>query len=314
MSDSFADLWSSTAPSNSQNLPLSQQKKPAAAGIQQQRPGQDLFSLLSSTSSTPSYTGTSRVQSSSSLGTSKTGSRPITPSVATSNPGTRPGSSLSQTKSNGSSDAFGDLLSGIGSNKAGKTANMTMAERAALAQKQRLAAQTDSNHLISSPSQWAGLDALGAGSSTTSSKPSSTSLDTDDWGLGDFAAPPKPSSTSTSAATKPKPSQVTDDDWGLGDFGSSSSQVSRAPVAARSSSQKKSGTLWDLEDVVSTPAKSQEQVDSPDFDFDFGNREYRETPPIQDHSHHDEDDVLGLLSKPVDAVRSASRQSNEVSI
>lgn len=317
MSDSFADLWSSTAPSNTQNLPLSQQKKPAVAGISQQKPGQDLFSLLSSTSSTPSYVGASRMQSSSSLNAAKTGSRPITPSMAASNPGTRPGSSLSQTKaSNGGSDAFGDLLSGIGSSKSGKTENMTMAERAALAQKQRLATQTNSNHLISSQSQWAGLDALGAGSSSTApSKPGSTSLDAHDWGLGEFAAPPKPSSAATSALTKSNASQEIDDDWGLGDFGSPSSQVSRAPVTVntRKSSQNKPGTLWDLEDVVSTSSKPQEHVDSPDFDFDFGNREYTETPPVQDHPQHDEDDVLGLLSKPVDAVRSTSRQSSEVS-
>ena len=148
-----------------------------------------------------------------------------------------------------------------------------------------------------------------------------------------------------------------DDDWGLRDFGSAAVNSYSNPKSTSTSK-----TLWDLDDFISstgpTPPRStasylnpqsrpisrstsslsphpsqvhQQQVDSPDMDFDFGSREDQDeerdlldtnsealkssTPlrlfdndNVHDNllggaaNHEDEEDILGMLSKPVEVV------------
>lgn len=131
---------------------------------------------------------------------------------------------------------------------------------------------------------WAGLDALGAGS-TPIRAPAVRVDDADDWGLGDFgAAAPASTSISAPASAARRPAQPAEtkkqastlgassaiiggldaqgdaddaDDWGLADFGAAARGSSSAPVPA----------------PMSAP--------------------------------QDEDDILGMLSRPVEDVRAA---------
>ena len=127
MSDSFADLWNSTAPikpTQAQQPRTLGSITPAVAG-QQRKPQNDVFSMLAATGSatssrpiTPSYSP-QPVQKSASLGTT-------TPANG--------GPKQVQKAASGSGDVFSDLLGGTIASST-NTANMTIAERAALAKK-----------------------------------------------------------------------------------------------------------------------------------------------------------------------------------
>ncbi|KAF9066419.1 hypothetical protein BDP27DRAFT_1330487 [Rhodocollybia butyracea] len=150
MSDSFADLWNSAAPSKPKPPPQklgspTVQPKPY---LQTQK---DLFAQLSSTSS----------------------SRSTTPSTVASS------KILVASTHN---DAFGELFGAAPSEGGKSPANMTIAERAALAEQQRLDSLLRQRRVEPSvPSAWDGLDTLGSKSFTM---PRSE----DTWGLEDFAA------------------------------------------------------------------------------------------------------------------------------
>ncbi|EAU92449.2 UBA domain-containing protein 7 [Coprinopsis cinerea okayama7 len=165
----------------------------------------------------------------------------------------------------------------------GNAANLTMAERAALAQKQKLASQSP------------------ASGTTGSTSIAATTIDDDDWGLGDFGAPSKPS-TQPQFAPQPKPSSTQDSLLGFDD------DVS--PTTSQTTTQKATGSLWDIDDFASPPSKPQEHVDNPDLDFDFGNREDRDFSSTSNTAaqEHGEDDILGMLSKPVEAVRASQQK------
>lgn len=176
MADSFADLWNSAAPSKPIPPPqklgsLSTQTNPSYP----RRPQNDLFSQLSST------------------GSSSSNSRSATPVLAAKPTAKSP----AQTASNG--DAFSGLF-GAGSSLATNrsAATMTIAERAALAEQERINSLLQQHHAqqkqSSTPSAWEGIDSLGSKTFATSApKPK----DEDDWGLEDFAASPvAPASTS----------------------------------------------------------------------------------------------------------------------
>lgn len=152
-----------------------------------------------------------------------------------------------------------------------------------------------------------------------------------------------------------------DDDWGLRDFGSAAVNSNSNPKSTSTSTSK---TLWDLRDFASstgpTPSRStpsylkpqsrpisrptsrlsnhsssqvhQQNVNSPDMDFDFGSREDQDDDrdilatdsqalkssahlhllddDDDEHgnlmggidNHDDEEDILGMLSKPVEVV------------
>lgn len=174
-----------------------------------------------------------------------------------------------------------------------------------MVEKQRLASQSKSPAApaVQNSHQWSGLDVLGGGpiAPTASRSRSVIADDNDDWGLGDFAVP---------VTAKPKAQAPAKKD-SLLDFGDFDSGPSTASAPARSppAQQTKSGSLWDLDEFTSgssstahTQSNGQEKFDSPDFDFDFGNRE----DASNGQSHHGDDDILGDLSKPVEAIRAQS--------
>ena len=194
----------------------------------------------------------------------------------------------------GKGDAFSDLLSGFTGAQSSNNTNLTMAQRAALAEqerKQRAQQQTSNTPAHAASSAWAGLDALGASSTTTHT--SSAGHDPlDDLGFGAFSsgtsAPPK--------ATKPAHAG---DDWGLEDF---ISQPAPAPApTGKSASSSKIDDLLAFDDFAGpsgshhSPSPAPQRSNTPG-EFDFGNREDR----LLDNQSSDEDDILGDLSKPVE--------------
>jgi hypothetical protein len=256
--DSFAELWSSAAPSNK----LSQPRKlgdHTPVSEQPRQPQFDAFSLLASPSS-------------------NTISRLNTPTISN---GQSNGKKTVNPISNG--DAFSSLLSdSFASSKDG--ANMTIAERAAMAERQKselLLKQQQKQK--AQASAWSGLDSLDRSSAfSTKPSPSSQPQNDVDW---IFDQPPSINSK------PPAPlSQTDDDDWGLSDFVS-------APAPQTSKNVSKSSlSLWDLDDrPPSLPPRQPSRSNSPG-DFDFGDREDR----LLDDDSNDEDDVLGVLGKPAD--------------
>ncbi|KAJ7449571.1 hypothetical protein FB451DRAFT_1354756 [Mycena latifolia] len=267
MSDSFADLWNTTAPSK----PAPQKLGSPAPQLNNaaRRPQNDVFSMLSS-ASTPAH------------------SRPITPSTRPAAP-QRPSQS-SVGNGAGGGDAFSSLLGGtLGSNGNGM-ANLTIAERAKRVEMERLRKANALPPPSAMGSAWDGLDTLAAGPSSSTSKTSGAVLD-DDWG---FDAAPVPATKA--APPKAQPAVVLDeeDDWGLG----LASATPAAPAPPKSSTlAPKSQALWDhLDDFAASKPSPPARFASPSADFDFGNRE--------DNVGGDDFDILGDLAKPVSAISS----------
>lgn len=196
-------------------------------------------------------------------------------------------------------DAFSDLIGGTISSST-NTAHMTIAQRAALAEKQKqeqLKSQASSS--VAQSSAWAGLDALGSSSSlglgSASSKPSAQQADDDDW-TSAFNQPAKPASTSLS--THVTVTEPVEDDWGLEDFVSKPTSV-KAPSPQQSS---KNGSLWELDEFASPAVPSslraspgpQNGRSSTPGSFDFGDRE----DGLLNDASGDEDDILGELGRP----------------
>ena len=292
MSDSFADLWNSTAPTKQTQT---QQPRtlgsinPAVAG-QQRKPQNDVFSMLAATGSatssrpiTPSYSP-QPVQKTTSLGN-------VTPA----NAGPKP----VQKSVSGGGDAFSDLLRGtISGSSSVDTANLTIAQRAALVEKQRQEQQKSKNASSATQSSaWAGLDALGStfSAATAATKPSSSQADDDDW-TSTFNQPTKPSAHASGATS----SAPLEDDWGLEDFASKPSSIKDPSPQPPS----KTGSLWELDEFASppsdpialgaSPAPGKDRSSTPGS-FDFGERE----DGLLNDASGDEDDILGELSKPV---------------
>ena len=286
MSDAFADLWNSTGVAKPAEPPRKLGAMAATTQpMQARRPQNDVFSMLAATG--PS---------------SSTASRSTTPaqSPATGSNAPRPmqkATSGGPSRAMGGGDAFSGLLSGTFSSAQSNGANLTMAQRAALAEKERLerAQKTHSQpHAAQASSAWAGLDALGGSSIATSTKASSPSHDPlDDLGFGSFSHAPAPA---RQASKSPQPASALDDDWGFGDF---SSQLASSTKAAPASD------LLGLDDFA--PASSSRQSSSPaprsntPGDFDFGDRE---DGLLGNQS--DEDDILGDLGKPVEQLAAVS--------
>ncbi|KAG2147452.1 uncharacterized protein EDB93DRAFT_1282152 [Suillus bovinus] len=261
MSDSFADLWSSSVPSN----PTS----PQVLGAAKQRTAvpqrsQDTFSLLSASQPT---------------------SRTHSPQVA--GPTTR---SRNPVPVGGARnvDAFSSLFSGsLADGRDNNTTNMTMAERAAAAQRAKLQpAQAPPRVTAPLPSAWDGLDSLAR--QATPSHPSPSRSPQVDLDFSAFA------SSSTTTVKSP----VGYDGW--------SSHDSTAPQPQTASQKKPAGTLWDLDDFDSSshsnspiPPRSRTPGD-----FDFGDRD---DGLLETHSDDSNDDILGDLARPVDAVKPSSR-------
>ncbi|KZV98843.1 hypothetical protein EXIGLDRAFT_726742 [Exidia glandulosa HHB12029] len=271
MSDAFSDLWQTTNPSQSQakqTLRAAQsQQTPAQPQLPWARQAQaskpDAFSILSSASSTPPLRATTPARS---------------PAPA-------------QRPRNG--DAFGDLVSfGGASSRPANSSTLSLAaqqSRPVSSQSMQKPAQLTTS---TSAAVWDQLDMLGASrpSNTTSSSASST----DPWDDDFFsAAPTQPKSQPTPAAqsaptvrqTKPSPSATSNVFDLLGDFGAPAAQPAAVPTTKSHQSPDFTSSL-DLP-RSNTPG-----------DFDFGDREYKGG----NSGDASDDDILGMLAKPVSAV------------
>lgn len=271
MADSFADLWtpSSKPTPPPQKLGLATNDSQLNNGLK--RPQQDVFSLLSS------------------AGSSAPGSRPLTPSSM--NP--TPKAAQAAPKPGLSGDAFSSLLPGsIGTSN---TATMTIAEQAALAQKRKMDDYLKKHDQARVQAvAWDELDSLVVpGNTSTAGIGSQAKGSGDDgWGFGMLA-----SGSSGSASTNKVSQPAEDDDWGLGDFAAGPSNTRISAPAPPSQS------IWDFDEFASPVADAfhtspRVPRSSSPRGFDIGNCE----GTILDNDLHDDDDILGVLSKPVDAI------------
>lgn len=292
MSDSFADLWASSTPVTQPAPPqkLGAVSAASSPNVSYRKPQHDVFSRLAS------------------AGSSAPNSRPLTPSsIGGLPPKSTPIMDRPPVKG-GSGDAFSELLGGtIGASSNGT--RLTIAERAAKVERERLEQiQKQQQQREKDASAWDGLDTLASSSSTSqlsslTSPPNNGGFGTDDWAFDSPTATihkSKPAQASQSKARAP----IVDDDWGLGDFGTAASTIP-ASTPINTTDTRTSQSLWDLDDFTSTPIISTRkppslpmappsQRSSSPGNFDFGDREDRDSA--------DEDDILGALSKPVDAI------------
>ncbi|KAF9453124.1 hypothetical protein P691DRAFT_801993 [Macrolepiota fuliginosa MF-IS2] len=321
MSDSFADLWNSSVPQKKPQTLSSLAQQPT----QQRRPGgPDLFTLLSSSS------GPTR--SSPSL-TPNNSTPPPTNQRTPQQPHTR----STTAQSTGGADAFSDLLSSSSFTSSTSTQNLTIAQRAALADKQRqealLARQKQQEK---EKSAWAGLDSLGGGSSgfgglTPTRAPAATSNGSakpvskvtvasglmDDDELGDFGKP-------AIASSQDRPAVTNNDQRGDWDFSAfsqpgptKSSAYSTTTTATANNVSNSSKTLWDLDEFSSPSASPKPDshsrsarpqapapwTDSPSDNFDFGSREDGDGLLSNED---DRDDFMSVFNKPALPPRPAS--------
>lgn len=154
---------------------------------------------------------------------------------------------------------------------------------------------------VQASSAWDGLDSLGQRSSPAVVSTSQSPLSDNDWGFGT----PIPGASKLAAPV----TAVDDDDWGLGDFGSSARQSQKASPKPATRAQN----MWDL-DELSNEEPLRRMTDSPSDDFDFGDREDGLLDFHEQGKVHD-DDILGELGRPVDAVpRRPSPSNNQSSV
>lgn len=291
MSDAFSDLWNSTGVAKPAEPPrklgslASASPAPAAA----RRPQNDVFSMLAAAGSS-----------------SNVGSRSVTPAHTPALGSNGPAKPIQKAASTGTalggSDAFSGLLSGFSSTQSANGANLTIAQRAALAEKERRErAQQQTSNPPQAAHAWAGLDALGGSSATANTQSSTTSHDPlDDLGFGAFTS----SSTSTSPPIKVTQSAPqADDDWGFGEFSSQPAPAGKRKGPAASGFDD----LLGFDDFSAPAASRQSSSPAPPRsdtlgDFDFGNRE----DGLLGGQSSDEDDILGDLSKPVEKLAAVS--------
>ncbi|KAG5722527.1 UBA domain-containing protein 7 [Termitomyces sp. T112] len=172
MSDSFADLWNSSAPP-AKSVP--RQKLGSLSTKNALKPAQpDVFLLLSS------------------AGPSNSSSKSMSP-VITGETSQRTTTPATKSLSNSGGDAFSGLLSGSLTANTNDNTRMTMAERVAEAERQKSENLRRHEETIKTPtsSVWEGLDSLAMTSTQpvplSSSKSKQVLLD-DDWGLDAFAS------------------------------------------------------------------------------------------------------------------------------
>lgn len=281
MSDSFADLWNSAGSSKPAEPPrtLGSLSTGPLNTLKPQK--NDVFSMLAATNS------------SSSLGSRNGPSSQRGPSPATSASTTQvPAAQRTMQKAvSTGSDAFGDLLSGtFASSSSG--AHLTMAERAARAERERKDKQQQQQKLAQQQaSAWAGLDSLDVQKSIAAPTSSKLADPDDDWIFD--SQPAKVPVPTPAASTK---TSAQNDDWSFDDF------ASPPPVTRTQSLPQQSNSLLGLNEFESNPVSHQSrhspQSPSPRSntpgDFDFGDRE----DALLDDDSNDEDDILGALSKP----------------
>ncbi|TFY75106.1 hypothetical protein EWM64_g8906, partial [Hericium alpestre] len=183
-----------------------------------------------------------------------------------------------------------------------------MAERAALAEKQRREALTKQQETVKQQSAaWAGLDSLGMGKALSitpaAPQPAASPPQDDDWLFGSIPpakkSPPEQGAIflehDFSDASKQVTSPAQDDDW-LSGFNA----PPRKPSSRNISSTDDDGGLSDF---LSMPAP---KASAAQGDFDFGSRE---DALLADDSQ--DEDILGDLGKPADRVSKRPSPSNE---
>ncbi|KIJ55106.1 hypothetical protein M422DRAFT_23757 [Sphaerobolus stellatus SS14] len=292
MSD-FSDLWTPSNPAKTQKTTLSTlgatAKSNSANTSRVATP--DAFSLLSATRSPQQ-------------------SRPITPALSKTTPSSKPASI--------NNDAFGGLVS-LGGSSSSRDDNLTIAERAARAEQEhkrllekdtaafksqgsfwdKFESSTPSSQPAPAPAKaqapaWDDFDVLSA--PPAQSKPVASSnngdllSDFDFLGSGSQATPAMP------PKAKPDISASNNNDL-LSDF-----DLLGSPSYAPPSTQSRNRSPFD-EPTSSlsslSPAAGPSRTDTPGS-FDFGNRE---------DGLDDEDDILGDLAKPIEAVRKPTRET-----
>ncbi|GAW01043.1 uba ts-n domain protein [Lentinula edodes] len=262
MSDSFADLWNSAVPSK----PTPQPQKLGSLSSQSNPPyprqtQNDLFAQLAS------------------RGSSVSNSRSATPPSAIPASSHKGFAKPSSQNSNG--DAFSGLF-GAGSSLASNrsTANMTIAERAALVEKERLERSIQQRQAPSPThsTAWDGLDSLG--SKTFATSPTNSHLPLDhDWTL---TAPSVLKSVVLPPVLKPE------DEWGLANFANTS-----AP--ATTSKPSHSGAVWDLDEFSTLDSTSR----------GLGPGKWDEVT-----ANDGPDDILGDLSRPIEAIQREKHENS----
>ena len=297
MSDSFADLWASSAPPKP--TPQQQQNKIGAAAPPR-RQQYDAFSILSA---------------------AQPSSKPVPNNQLSDRQGQQP-----KPISRGG-DAFSGLftssLDGTTASRNPDRVNMTMAERAVLAQKAKFAQHNGASSRIESTpasSLWDGLDALARPTTASPRPPASIqgntmAKDSFDFGFDSVSgAKDVPSTTSP-----PNNALIENDDWGLSEFSSPAPSESRsAAPPPKSVSVSKPTTLWDFDEFGSSELQTSQtppQIPTRSLtgtpgDFDFGDREdgllAGDNSDVEDtfgirasRSERSRDDILGDLGKPV---------------
>lgn len=291
MADAFSDIWSSTGVSK----PTEPPRKLGTLASTPPVPGRaqnDVFTLLAAAGSSSTVGSRSATPGQPSALGSAAAARPMQKAAST-------GTAL------GGNDAFSGLLSGFSATQSSNNTNLTIAQRAALVEKERQerAQQKQQTHnTVPVASAWAGLDALGNSSITNphTSPPSHDPLD--DLGFGTFASssPQAPPIKVTQSAPPP------DDDWGFGEFASQSPAAPSSKQKATSASQFDDLLGFDDFAAPSVPRPSRSPDPPPRSntpgDFDFGNRE----DGLLGNQSSDDDDILGDLSKPVEKLAAVS--------
>ncbi|KAG6908358.1 hypothetical protein DXG01_005176 [Tephrocybe rancida] len=276
MSDSFADLWKSSTPTK----PVQPAQKLGSPPINNapRRAQHDVFSMLSS------------------AGSSNPSSRSLSPAVSGLPPQRTTTPNLATKSVSNGGDAFSGLLGRSLAAGTNGNSGKTMAERAADAERQKLESLRRHQQPVKPPTSntWDGLDSLAKPSAQSdlslATKPGQALLD-DDWGLAEFASRPISRAAAAQPTVPPVPAVSADDDDWLSDF--KHNPISQPkPQAFEVSSQN-----FRDDNSSPPPLPTRRRADSPG-DFDFGNRE----DALLGDDSNDEDDILGALSKPVDAI------------
>ena len=265
MADSFADLWATSAPlrpaQQPQRLGASTAPKSNSSA---QRPQWDAFSALSASQPT---------------------TRTHTPHILHQTQAQAKQTAAPQRQN--ATDAFSGLFDssmGLGSRAGNSTSNMSLAQRAALAQKtkqlqQQKGGSGSTNLNTTIPLTWDGLDSL----AQANTRPAGNSSPQDEFIFAFEDAKPTHQTKNTVL--------VDGDDWGLSEFSS-------PQPAAQSIAQPKSPLLWDLDDFASPrPTQPSRSRTGTPGSFDFGDRQDCNDATLDGCSQ--DDDILGDLGKPV---------------
>ena len=222
-----------------------------------------------------------------SSGSSNLNSRATTPSNIN-----RPQGQQMRPVAQGGTDAFSSLL-GSSFSSSSNTTNMSLADRQAAALKERQNALAQKQSIdAKEASVWSGLDMIGKSSvplQGTKSTPNPTIRASDDDWIFDKITPSAPGPPKS---TTPSSSSLLEDDWGLSDFASQ-------PTSSRTPPQAKSNDPMSLFETLGDTSTSYGQ---------------NKSHPVVGLTPDDgEDDILGMLGRPVEAIPKRTTPDKTVS-